>query len=129
MEDWYYRVYGEDGTKRCFYRRRDAYEYYQRSGGIRIETVTKDLFPTIKVVIDEPDFNLERIREDLSVKETTEALRKAVEKYDRENTIQIKIKLNQKTDKDIIEYLGTLSNKQGFIKELIREYLEKGRHY
>ena len=63
------------------------------------------------------------------MKETTEALRKAIDKYDKANTVQFKLKLNRNTDKDIIEYLETLSNKQGFIKELIREHLKKGKHY
>lgn len=40
-------------------------------------------------------------------------------KYDKENTTGLYLKLNVKTDSDIINYLNRL-NKQGFIKELIR---------
>lgn len=42
------------------------------------------------------------------------------EKWDRENTTQIKIKLNNHTDSDIIEWFQMLDNKQGTIKEMIR---------
>ena len=45
---------------------------------------------------------------------------KAQAKYDKENTVQIKLKLNKTTDKDIIDYLSNCDNKQGFIKYLIR---------
>ena len=47
------------------------------------------------------------------------------ERYDSNNTIQIKMKLNLKTDKDIIEKLNSVGNKQGYIKELIRKDLNK----
>lgn len=41
-------------------------------------------------------------------------------RYDEANTIQIKIKLNKKTDADIIAYLEASGNKQGTIKEALR---------
>lgn len=41
-------------------------------------------------------------------------------KYDKNNTKRIFIKLNINSDKDILEYLETKSNKQGYIKDLIR---------
>ena len=46
-------------------------------------------------------------------------------KYDEQNTAQIKLKLNRKTDKDILDKLDTV-NKQGYIKELIRADLMMG---
>ena len=46
-------------------------------------------------------------------------------RYDSKNTIQVKLKLNRKTDADIIEYLNTLDNKQGTLKELIRKEIKK----
>lgn len=45
---------------------------------------------------------------------------RAQAKYDKDNTVQVKIKLNKKTDSDILEILNVVSNKQGYIKELIR---------
>ncbi len=45
----------------------------------------------------------------------------AQERYDKDNTIQIRLKLNKKTDADIIEKLNSVGNKQGYIKRLIRE--------
>lgn len=45
---------------------------------------------------------------------------RAQEKYDKDNTVQVKLKLNKKTDADIIRYLSNCDNKQGVIKALIR---------
>jgi hypothetical protein len=50
----------------------------------------------------------------------SEAQKKAVEKYDKANTVQIKFKFNVNTDADILEKLNSVENKQGYIKELIR---------
>ena len=51
---------------------------------------------------------------------TSKAQLRAQAKYDKDNTIQIKLKLNKKTDKDIIDRLSAADNIQGYIKELIR---------
>ena len=50
----------------------------------------------------------------------TEAQKRAVMKYDAANTTQIHLKLNNKTDADILDYLAQLDNVQGFIKSAIR---------
>lgn len=55
----------------------------------------------------------------------TEAARRAQEKYDRANTVQIHLKLNRKLDADILQKLEAVQNKQGYIKDLIRADLEK----
>lgn len=44
-------------------------------------------------------------------------------KYDKNNTVQLKLKLNKKTDADLLEWLDTLENKQGTIKQILREHL------
>ena len=54
----------------------------------------------------------------------TPAEKRAKAKYDENNTVQIKLKLNLKTDKDILEALERSGNKQGYIKELIRKDLQ-----
>ena len=41
-------------------------------------------------------------------------------KYEKENTKGLYIKLNKKTDADIIEALKTSDNKQGLVKTLLR---------
>lgn len=48
----------------------------------------------------------------------------ATKQYDKKFTIRYNLKLNIKTDKDIIEYLNQIDNKQGLIKELIRKHLD-----
>lgn len=50
---------------------------------------------------------------------------KASNKYNRENTITLCLRLNKETDKDILEYLRTIDNKSGFIKSLIRSDIPK----
>ena len=55
----------------------------------------------------------------------TEAQKRASAKYDAANTIQVKLKLNINTDRDLIEHLGRIANKQGYIKALIRADLKK----
>lgn len=42
-------------------------------------------------------------------------------RWDKENTVVITMKLNRNTDADIIEKLDSVDNKQGYIKQLIRE--------
>ena len=52
---------------------------------------------------------------------TSEAQLRASEKYDKLNTKQVVLKLNKKTDTDILKHLDSLDNKQGYIKKLIRK--------
>ena len=51
---------------------------------------------------------------------TSKAQLRAQAKYDKDNTVQVKLKLNKKTDTDIIKRLAAADNMQGYIKELIR---------
>ena len=51
--------------------------------------------------------------------------------YDRENTRRINLKLNNKTDADIITQLEKLKSSegiQGYLKRLIREDMKKTAH-
>lgn len=43
------------------------------------------------------------------------------ERYDKENTMRVSLKLNKKHDADILEYLDKSGNKQGAIKDALRE--------
>ena len=53
----------------------------------------------------------------------TEAQKRATLKYDAANTTQLHLKLNNKNDADILEYLAQLENVQGFIKSAIRSQI------
>lgn len=46
-------------------------------------------------------------------------------RYDIKNTTRIGLKLNNKTDADILEMLASVDSMQGYIKELIRADIEK----
>lgn len=50
----------------------------------------------------------------------TEAIRRAVKKYDAANTVQFHLKLNVNRDAKIIEKLKTVKNVQGYLKDLVR---------
>lgn len=45
--------------------------------------------------------------------------------WDRANTVRVHLKLNKHTDAEIIEKLSKVDSKQGYIKQLIREDLER----
>lgn len=55
----------------------------------------------------------------------TEAQIKAQAKYDAKNTRQVHLKLNRRTDWDILEKLSSVPSKQGYIKALIRSDLNR----
>ena len=59
-------------------------------------------------------------------KDLTDAKRRAIQKYDASNTKQIHLKLNIKTDADILAQLEKQASVQGYIKDLIRDDLQ---HY
>lgn len=46
--------------------------------------------------------------------------------YDREMTTTVTMKLNKRTDADILEWLGRQENRQAYLKELIREDIKRG---
>ena len=48
-------------------------------------------------------------------------------RYDAEHTVRVAMKLNTKTDKDIIEWLERQESKQGSIKEAIRSMIKAGK--
>lgn len=56
---------------------------------------------------------------------STESQIRASVKYNKENTVQISLKLNRTTDADLIDILNGVTNKQGYIKELIRRDIAK----
>ena len=50
-------------------------------------------------------------------------------RYEAANCTQIKLKLNNKTDADILAYLEAQENKQGYIKALIRADIARHEGY
>nr|DAN76714.1 MAG TPA: hypothetical protein [Caudoviricetes sp.] len=55
----------------------------------------------------------------------TEAQIKAQAKCDAKNTRQLHLKLNRRTDRDVLEKLDSVPSKQGYIKQLIRADLNR----
>ena len=55
----------------------------------------------------------------------SDAQKRAVARYDLENTVRIGLKLNFRTDRDILDWLKSQQNKQGYIKQLIRDDIER----
>lgn len=54
---------------------------------------------------------------------------KASKKYDAKMVVPLYIKLNRKTDADIIDMLEKVPNKQGYVKQAIRNEIERGTEY
>ena len=55
----------------------------------------------------------------------TEAQTRAQKRYDAKSTRQVHLKLNRRTDRDILEKLSSVPSKQGYIKALIRADLNR----
>lgn len=49
----------------------------------------------------------------------------SIARYDATHTKRFSLKLNLKTDKDILDKLDSVSSKQGYIKKLIRDDIKK----
>ena len=57
---------------------------------------------------------------------TSDAQKKAAAKYDKDHTRLITLKLNTTTDKDVLDRLDEVPNRQGYIKELVRADIREG---
>ena len=58
---------------------------------------------------------------------TSAANLRAINKFNKEKTERVFVRLNKNTDADILAHLETLSeSKQGYIKRLIREDMASG---
>lgn len=56
---------------------------------------------------------------------TTEAEKRAIAKYNKANTTQVVIRLNNRTDTDVIRHLKQQESQAGYIKMLIRKDMQK----
>lgn len=57
----------------------------------------------------------------------SEAQRRANDKYNKANTVVFTMRLNYKTDADIIKKLNEVDSRQGYIKQLIRQDIERSQ--
>lgn len=48
-----------------------------------------------------------------------------VDQYQKDNLVRVVVKLNRKTDADILDWLSREPNKQGYLKQLIREDIQR----
>ena len=55
----------------------------------------------------------------------SESRLRANAKYDKTHTAGVFLKLNIETDKDILDKLSSVPNKQGYIKQLIRDDMNR----
>lgn len=59
------------------------------------------------------------------MKMTKESAIKAINKFNKEKTKSVQLRLNINTDADILEKLENVASKMGYIKRLIREDIQK----
>lgn len=128
MSQWAYKIEQDSGYLFPEFNRDKALKRFENEGVKLYRFDKTKLFPTLELLIDNPNRDVHDLYEDDSLKETRYSLRKAIKKYDAKSTSQFKMKLNNINDKDIIDYLNSLDNKQGFIKELIRNHMQKELH-
>lgn len=55
----------------------------------------------------------------------SEAKKKSENRWQKENIIRVTVKLYKNTDADLIDYLSDMKNRNGYIKQLIREDMKK----
>lgn len=51
----------------------------------------------------------------------TEAMLRAQKKYNQKNTVSVCMRVNRNTDKDVLEFLQTITNKRAYLLALIRK--------
>ena len=66
-------------------------------------------------------------KEGFYMSKTRQSQLRATAKYQKANTTQIKFTLNHKTDKDILDRLEAVENKQGYFKALVRADIAGGQ--
>lgn len=59
--------------------------------------------------------------------DSIQAHTQAQEKYDKKHTTGFYMKLNLRTDRDILQWFWKQKSKQGAVKELIRKEIERER--
>ena len=52
---------------------------------------------------------------------STEGQKKSAMKYAKTHCIRVNLSFNKRTDEDVLKKLDSVPNKQGYIKELIRQ--------
>lgn len=57
----------------------------------------------------------------------TESQKNASKKWNSTNTVLITMRLVKTTDKDILDHLDSVGNKQGYLKALVRLDIEKSK--
>ena len=63
--------------------------------------------------------------EDSDMAKTSDAQLKAVKKYNKVHITQVKLALHNEKDADILQKLEHVSNKQKYMKDLIREDIKR----
>lgn len=120
VDDYIYVVYFDDGSVCQYCKGQSAYSMY-KSFGVRLERKTKDLFPKYEKLMEKsPIADLYR-KNEMPKKEKRKMDKSKYDmEYQKENIKQIKFTLNRNTDQDIISYLESKTNRNGYLKSLIR---------
>lgn len=58
----------------------------------------------------------------------SEAQKKASAKYVKENVREIKLKVNKRTETALYEWMESIENKQGYLKELVLADMKAKQH-
>jgi hypothetical protein len=58
---------------------------------------------------------------------TSQAMMKAINKYNKSHTVAYTFRLNKSTDAELIEYVDGLKNKSGTIKRLLTDDMKRNK--
>lgn len=123
LDEWLYIVSYRDGSEYLYTKGADAYAEYKRTDfAIAITRKSKDLFPTYQVMMSKGEFAYipkkgEKVA-DMSKKDYDM-------QYQKEHVKRVYFVLNKASDKDIVDFLAKQDNVNGFLKELVRDYMKK----
>lgn len=125
----FWKASNEYGEQYAHYIKNYVLDWYTNHNGNLIQECNGDRtekgYFKYSTIVDVKGFDVKNIREDNTLIKTSVSMRKAIDKYDKENTKQIKMKLNKNTDADIIAFLESQDNIQGKLKELIRKEIKE----
>lgn len=123
----FWKASNEYGERFAHYKKEEVLNWYTNHNGNLIQGYDgsdENLNLKYYTIVDTKGFDVRNIRDDETLIKTSVSMRKAIDKYDKNNTKQIKMKLNKNTDADIIAFLENQENIQGKLKELIRQEIK-----
>lgn len=126
LDNWLYIVSYRDGSEYLYTKGADAYAEYKRTDfAVAITRKSKDLFPVYQTMMSKEEFAY--IPKKKGDKVSDMSKKDYDVQYQKEHVKRVYFVLNKASDKDIVDFLATKDNVNGFLKELVREKMREER--